>query len=142
MTIKFTTRDGRTVETTDKDVLIAASKNGGIGPESLVEVNGKTYLAKKIQGLTFGDPTAPAPPIAAPAKPTPGETLSKRDQRNIDTLMSCHWLISGMMLVGSVAMMPGGPPASFCGLGGIFASLVYFKIGGAVIGFIAERLKK
>lgn len=142
MTIIFRTRDGRTVETTDKDVLIAAAKNGEIGPDSLVEVNGKTYLAKKIQGLTFGDPTPPAPPVASPAKPSPGGTLSKRDQRNIDTLTSCHWLISGAMLVGSVAMMPGGPPASYCGLGGIFVSLVYFKFGGAVIGFIAERLKK
>lgn len=142
MTIIFKTRDGRTVETTDKNVLIAAAKNGGIGPESLVEVNGKTYLAKKIQGLTFGDPTAPAPPVASPAKPSPDGALSKRDQRNIDTLTSCHWLISGVMLVGSVAMMTGGPPASYYGFGGIFASLVYFKIGGAVIGFIAERLKK
>lgn len=54
MTIKFTTTDGRTVETTDKDVLIAAARNGDVNPETLVEVNGKTYLAKKIKELTFG----------------------------------------------------------------------------------------
>lgn len=69
MTIIFKTRDGRTVETTDKDVLIAAAKNGEIGPDTVVTIDGAGIDAGRIKELVFGDPP-PAAPVNPP-KPEP-----------------------------------------------------------------------
>ena len=69
MTIIFKTRDGRTVETTDKNVLITAAKNGEIGPDTVLTIDGEGVNAGRIKELVFGAP-APAPeptPIPAPA---------------------------------------------------------------------------
>lgn len=142
MTIKFTTTDGRTVETTDKNVLFETARKGEITPETLVEVNGKTYLAKKIKELTFGE-SAPAPALA-PSKPAPAKkpALSKRDQRNIDTLTSCHWLLCILSVAGSVVAMANNDDFIPIGFANLVGTLIYFKLGNAVIGIIGERLKK
>lgn len=54
MTIKFTTTDGRTVETTDKNVLFEAARKGEITPETVFECNGQTMRASQIKGMEFG----------------------------------------------------------------------------------------
>lgn len=68
MMIKFTTTDGRTVETTDKNVLIAAAKSGEIRPDTVVTIGGKNVKAGHLKGLAFGDPK-PVAAVAPPAKP-------------------------------------------------------------------------
>lgn len=70
MTIKFTTTDGRTVETTDKNVLITAAKNGEIGPDTVVTIDGAGINAGRIKELVFGAP-APAPKLAPAPAPAP-----------------------------------------------------------------------
>lgn len=70
MTIIFKTRDGRTVETTDKNVLIAAAKNGEIVPDTVVTIDGAGINAGRIKELVFGAP-APAPEPPKPATPAP-----------------------------------------------------------------------
>lgn len=68
MTIIFKTSDGRTVETTDKNVLISAAKNGEIGPDTVVTIDGAGINAGRIKELVFGSP-APAPEPPKPATP-------------------------------------------------------------------------
>ena len=65
MTIKFTMTDGRTIETTDKNVLFEAARNGEITPDTVFECNGQTMRASQIKGMEFGTSkatTAPATP--------------------------------------------------------------------------------
>ena len=71
MIIKFTTTDGRTFETTDKNVLFAAAGNGLITPDTVFECNGQTMRASQIKGMEFGTAKTPAAPAAPAAPATP-----------------------------------------------------------------------
>lgn len=77
MTIIFKTRDGRTVETTDKNVLIAAAKSGEIGPDTVVTIDGAGINAGRIKELVFGAP-APAPKPAPIPAPAPAPSTAKK----------------------------------------------------------------
>lgn len=84
MTIIFKTRDGRTVETTDKNVLIAAAKNGEISPDTVVTIDGAGINAGRIKELVFGDPPPAAP--ANPPKPEPAPAPKPAEKKNADLL--------------------------------------------------------
>lgn len=76
MTIIFKTRDGRTVETTDKNILIAAAKNGEIGPDTVVTIDGAGINAGRIRELVFGAPK----PVAPVTPPEPAESAPKTEK--------------------------------------------------------------
>ena len=85
MTIIFKTRDGRTVETTDKKVLIAAAKNGEIGPDTVVTIDGAGINAGRIKELVFGDPP-PAAPVNPPKPTAPAPAPKPAEKGNADPL--------------------------------------------------------
>lgn len=77
MTIIFKTRDGKHVDTTDKNVLIEAAKNGEITPDTVVTIDGMGIEARRIKGLVFGAP-APAPEPAPIPAPAPAPSTAKK----------------------------------------------------------------
>ena len=88
MTIIFKTRDGRTVETTDKNVLFAAAKNGEIGPDTVVTIDGAGIEARRIKGLVFGAP-APAPEPPKPTPPAPAPKPAEKEKLYKVTVKGC-----------------------------------------------------
>lgn len=97
MTIIFKTRDGRTVETTDKNVLIAAAKNGEIGPDTVVTIDGAGINAGRIKELVFGAP-APAPEPPKPTAPAPAPKPAEKE--NADPLpKSVRAAIDGLSVI-------------------------------------------
>jgi hypothetical protein len=113
MTIIFKTRDGRTVETTDKKVLIAAAKNGEIGPDAVISIDGAGINAGRIKELVFGAP-APAPkpdptPAPAPAPSTTADPLPKPVRAAFDWLTNAGvllwWLAAFVWVLAGCAFM-------------------------------------
>lgn len=97
MTIIFKTRDGRTVETTDKKVLIAAAKNGEIGPDTVITIDGAGINAGRIKELVFGAP-APAPEPPKPTAPAPAPKPA--EEENADPLpKSVRAAIDGLSVI-------------------------------------------
>lgn len=124
MTIKFTTTDGRTCETTDKNVLFAATGNGLITPETIIEVDGKTVKAGAIKGLVFKS----APPNLAPlqnlTEPPRGIVVT------ISNLRGLIYLVATLNIIGAIFMW---------GVAATYESVALFVvsigiIAGAVIG--------
>ncbi len=153
MTIKFKTVDGQFVETTDKNVLILAAKNGDITPESVVTVDDKSVRAGRIKGLVFG-----APPISA-TKPEPNPEpverkkttskninepkLDKTTQRAADTILVCHWALCILAILGNVVLIISPSPLGFIvGAAGVLGTLIYFMLGNAIIKLICRALEK
>jgi hypothetical protein len=114
MTIIFKTRDGRTVETTDKKVLIAAAKNGEISPDTVITIDGAGINAGRIKELVFGAP-APAPkpdptPAPAPAKKAPAaDPLPKPIRAAFDWLTNAGvllwWLAAFIWVLAGCAFL-------------------------------------
>ena len=136
MIILFTKLNGEHVDTTDKNVLIEAAKNGEIGPDTVVTVDGMGIEAARIKGLVFGAPApAPEPPKpAAPApKPAPGPKPAGKE--NADPLpksvrAAFDWLTNaGVMLWWFAAFI-------WVLVGGGFLS--NDVIGAAIAAFVAS----
>lgn len=93
MTIIFKTRDGRTVETTDKNVLIAAARNGEITPDTVFECNGQTMRASQIKGMEFGAPKASSAPAATePQK----NVLPEKIAHALEMLRGVAYVVAGL----------------------------------------------
>lgn len=120
MTIIFKTRDGRTVETTDKNVLIAAAKNGEIGPDTVVTIDGAGINAGRIKELVFGDPPPAAPvnppkPEPAPSsKPEP--TCPGKLPKEVASAFSGLSGLSGLAYISGGISLIAGVPAIGLGL--------------------------
>ena len=117
MTIIFKTRDGRTVETTDKNVLIAAAKNGEIGPDTVVTIDGAGINAGRIKELVFGDP----PPVAPvnPPKPEPAPSPKPEPTRPGELpkeVAGAFSGLSGLAYISGVLLLIAGLPAIGLGL--------------------------
>ena len=127
MTIIFKTRDGRTVETTDKNVLIAAAKNGEIGPDTVLTIDGEGVNAGRIKELVFGAP-APAPkpaPAPAPAPaPSTAEKTTASDPLPKPVRAAFEWL-------GFGAVCPWG----FAAVIWIFVAMYWFSEGVIAVAF-------
>lgn len=90
MTIKFTTTDGRTVETTDKNVLFEAARKGEIIPETMVDIDGRIGVAGQIKGMEFGAAKA----TTAPATPeTREDALPPKTKKALDGLRNIAYAI-------------------------------------------------
>ena len=101
MTIKFTTTDGRTYETTDKNVLFAATGNGLITPETIIEVDGKTVRASQIKGLEFGTAkTSTAPATTEPQK----NVLPEKIILALDHLRGLSFACAGLAAVAGALL--------------------------------------
>lgn len=124
MTIKFTTTDGRTVETTDKNVLFEAAGSGLITPDTIVEVDGKTVKAGAINGLTFK--AAKTNQATAPNHTEP----PRRIIATISNLRGLIYLIATLNVIGAIFML--GSAAMCESLALLIVSIGI--IAGAVIG--------
>ncbi len=136
MTIIFKTRDGRTVETTDKNVLIAAAKNGEIGPDTVVTIDGAGINAGRIKELVFGAPApAPEPPKPEPApSPKPEPTRPGKLPKEVAGAFSG---LSGLAYISGVLLLIAGLPA--IGLGLESGNIVSIVTGAIVsIGGMAQ----
>lgn len=115
MTIIFKTRDGRTVETTDKNVLIAAAKNGEIGPDTVVTIDGAGINAGRIKELVFGDPPAAAP--VNPPKPEPAPKPEPTQPGKLpDAVANAFSGLSGLAYISGGLLLLAGVPAIGLGL--------------------------
>lgn len=119
MTIKFTTTDGRTVETTDKNVLFASAGSGLITPDTIIEVDGKTVKAGAVKGLAFK--TAPLQTHTEPPR---------RIVATISNLRGLIYLIATLNVIGAIFML--GSAAMYESLALLIVSVGI--IAGAVIG--------
>ena len=112
MTIIFKTRDGRTVETTDKNVLIAAAKNGEIGPDTVVTIDGAGINAGRIKELVFGDPP-PAAPVNPP-KPEPAPSPKPEPTRPgklPEDVADAFSGLRGLAYISGILLLIAGLPA-------------------------------
>ena len=110
MTIIFKTRDGRIVETTDKNVLIAAAKKGEIGPDTVVTIDGAGINAGRIKELVFGDPPPAAPVNPPETKEQPPKVessvkLSGKIASALDGLRAVGYIVSTLVIVASLPMV-------------------------------------
>lgn len=101
MIILFTKLNGEHVNTTDKNVLIEAAKNGEITPDTVVTIDGMGIEARRIKGLVFGTP-APAPEPPKPAGPAPAPKPAEK--KNADPLpkpirAAFEWLTNAGVLL-------------------------------------------
>lgn len=132
MTIIFKTRDGKHVDTTDKNVLIEAAKNGEITPDTVVTIDGMGIEARRIKGLVFGTP-APAPeptPIPAPAPaPSTAKNATAADPLPKPVRAAFEWLTNAGVLLWWLT-------AFIWGLAGC-AFLANDVIGMAISSFVA-----
>lgn len=124
MTIKFTTTDGRTVETTDKNVLFAAAGNGLVTPDTIVEVDGKMVKVGAIKGLAF-KATSPNPATATSHTEPPRRIVAA-----ISNLRGLTYLIATINVIGAVFIL--GSAAMYESLALLVVSIGI--IAGAVIG--------
>lgn len=117
MTIIFKTRDGRTVETTDKNVLIAAAKNGEITPDTVVTIDGAGINAGRIKELVFGDPP-PATPVNPPKpEPAPSPKPEPTQPGKLpDAVANAFSGLSGLAYISGVLLLIAGLPAIGLGL--------------------------
>ena len=133
MTIIFKTRDGRTVETTDKKVLIAAAKSGEIGPDTVVTIDGAGINAGRIKELVFGEPhpVAPVnPPKPEPApSPKPEPTRPGKLPENVADAVSG---LRGLAYISGGLMLIAGLPA--IGLGLESGNIISIVTGAIVSG--------
>ena len=130
MIILFTKLNGEHVNTTDKNVLIEAAKNGEINPDTVVTIDGMGIEARRIKGLVFGAP-APAPEPPKPATPAPAPKPAEKE--NADPLpkpvrAAFEWLANTSVLLWGLA-------AFVCVLAGC-AFLSNDVIGAAVSSFV------
>lgn len=101
MTIKFTTTDGRTVETADKNVLFEAAKNGEITPETMVDIDGRIGVAGQIKGMEFGAPKA----AKAPATPEPQKNvLPEKIAHAFEMLRGLSFACAGLAAVAGALL--------------------------------------
>lgn len=140
MTIIFKTRDGRTVETTDKNVLIAAAKNGEIGPDTVVTIDGAGINAGRIKELVFGAPAPapkPDPPKPEPApSPKPEPTCPGKLPKEVASAFSG---LSGLAYISGVLLLIAGLPA--IGLGLESGNIIPIVTGAIVsVGGVAQIL--
>ena len=99
MIILFTKLNGENVNTTDKNVLVEAAKNGEIGPDTVVTIDGMGIEARRIKGLVFGAP-APAPEPPKPAAPAPAPAPAPTEKGNADPLpKSVRAAIDGLSVI-------------------------------------------
>lgn len=102
MTIKFTTTDGRTVETTEKNVLFEAAKNGEITPETMVDIDGRIGVAGQIKGMEFGAPKA----TTAPASPEPQKNvLPEKIAHALEMLRGVAFVVAGLGCLAGITII-------------------------------------
>lgn len=117
MTIIFKTRDGRTVETSDKNVLIAAAKKGEIGPDTVVTIDGAGINAGRIKELVFGDPPPAAPVNPPKPEPTPSpKPEPTRPGKLPKEVAGAFSGLSGLAYISGVLLLIAGLPAIGLGL--------------------------
>ena len=122
MMIKFTTTDGRTIETTDKNVLFEAARKGEITPDTVFECNGQTMRASQIAGMEFG--------TASSATESATPKLPRRIVATISNLRGLIYLIATLNIIGAIFML--GSAAMYESLALLIVSIGI--IAGAIIG--------
>lgn len=113
MTIKFTKRNGETVETADKNVFFESVKSGDVLPDSIIEVDGRFAKASQVRGAEF--PIFAVEPIAAPAPAVAPPTAEPETEPTVAMpakIVTAFTSLRGIVyILGAIAALGGAATA-------------------------------